>query len=220
MKNRYRAIALTYVCAMLPMALAQVTVSGVVIDSSGLAAPNASIQAMPRNEGNSGTIGSLGKWVAADAGGRFSLTLPPGRYKIAAKDEADGYPDPVFALCADPGAGFPTIMAGQTDLPDVKVVLGAQGGILEGQVIDRGARSPVVNAKITISDAHNPLAYVEVFTDRKGRFHFTVPSKPVTVSVAAAGYGAAQVFGGAQLTLAGGEHRNVVAEIDRRTGSP
>ena len=197
--------------------LAQSTVNGVVIDITGSEVPNASIQAMSRNADDSGTVGSLlGGWIQADSHGRFSVSLPPGRYKIVGKAEADGYPNPVFALCADLEAQFPTISLGRANISGVRVVLGGKGGILEGEVHDKARRLPIQKTKITLTDAQNAKAYVEIFTNDEGRFQFTVPSKAIVISAIATGYHSTQFNEGKALTLSGNEHRTVVVELNRR----
>ena len=154
---------------------------------------------MPRNEKDEGTVGSLSRWIQADAHGKFSVSLQPGRYKIAGKAEADGYPNPVFAMCGDPKADFPTVSVGQSAVSGVRVKLGAKGGSLEGSVHDKATRLPIQKAKVRISDARDTSAYVEIFTNSDGSFHFTVPSKAVVIYATAAGYNQTQINGGQSL---------------------
>ena len=171
---------------------------------------------MPRNEKDEGTVGSLSRWIQADAHGKFSVSLQPGRYKIAGKAEADGYPNPVFAMCGDPKADFPTVSVGQSAVSGVRVKLGAKGGSLEGSVHDKATRLPIQKAKVRISDARDTSAYVEIFTNSDGSFHFTVPSKAVVIYATAAGYNQTQINGGQELTLSGNEHRTISVELSRQ----
>ena len=196
---------------------AERVVSGIVIDSAGFEVANASVQAMPRKEEkNGGTVGSL-SWMKTDSHGRFSLRLSSGRYKIVAKDEADGYPDPVFMLSADPTDRFPEISVQEEDISGVRVMLGMRGGVLEGDLRDQETQNPIPQGKVVIRDARNAEAYVEVFPDKLGgQFQFTVPNKPVLVSATAPGYATTYFGNREEVTLSGGEHRHITIELTRR----
>lgn len=188
-------------------------VRGVVFDPTGTPVPGALVRALPRPgewEGN-GIVGSFKEtWVETNAQGEFSLDLAPGKYRIQAKDEAHGYPNPVFALCSDPSADFPIVAVGSSGLSNVRVVLGNQGGILAGQVYDRIRLQLIAHAKIRISDTYDPKSYVEIFTDQRGGFQFTVPNKSLTVSTTASGDLSAQIVSGAALTVAPGKLRTLL----------
>jgi len=196
----------------------QAKVSGIVRDASGNAVAHAHVEAIPvaAKSGN-GTVGSFpSPWIAADSAGGFSLSLAPGRYRIRAKDEADGYPDPSFGVNIDPKVNFPEIAVGNKETTNVDVVLGRQGGILGGEVRDVQDHKPLAGAKIRIQDARNADAYVEIFSDRDGRFGYAVPNKPIRVSITAPGYKAVVVENGTTLTLSSGEHREVDIELEHQ----
>lgn len=196
---------------------AEVTVSGTITDSTGSEVAHALVQALPR--GGNAQGGSVGNrpspWIQGDSHGRFKIRLSSGSYKIHAKDDVDGFPDPVYLLNSDSTATFPEITVGQNDISDVRVLLGKRGGILVGELIDQDSRGPVPHGKVTITDARNASAYVEVFADDNGRFEFPVPSKPLLLSAAAAGYKTASFGGGTEQTLSGGERREIVLELKR-----
>jgi Carboxypeptidase regulatory-like domain len=203
---------LTYVVAFFfglgPSALrAQCVVTGTVTDRQGIRAAHALLDALPLPTDSEAT-GVAGDrpnpWIAADDQGIFSMNLPPGRYRIRAKDEANGYPDPTFMLSSDSTAKFPEVLLRRGDEEKVQVVLGLRGGILDGEVRDSNSGLPILRAKVAIRDKINPSAYVEVFSDAKGHFQFTVPAKPVSVSVTATGYESAPAE---EITLSGGQHR-------------
>jgi len=212
---RMVAMALAIISSNSSGAVETPSVSGVVVDSAGVEVAHALIEAMPRpSDGGSGIVGDRpNPWIQADGHGRFGLTLPAGRYKIRAKDEAGGYPDPVYLLNTDQTANFPEISVGQADISDVRVVLGKRGGVLSGKLLDHSSRAPIFKGKITISDARNPDAYVEVFADAQGNFQFAVPAKPIIVSATAAGY---KTSGGTELTLSGGERRVISLELQHQ----
>ena len=162
-------------------AMAETRVSGAVRDASGNLIAHAYVEAIPVIAKNSGgTVGNFpNSWVAADSSGNFSLDLAPGRYRIRAKDEADGYPDASFWVNVDAKAKFPEIVVGDKEIGGIEVVLGMQGGILAGELRDAQTHKPLASAKIRIQDARNSDAYVEVFTNRDGYFQYAVPSKPL-----------------------------------------
>lgn len=186
------------------------TVMGKVADARGLPIAGASVTAIPVDD--QGSAGDLG-WMRTDGKGVFRIMLRPGHYIVRAKNEEDGYPDPSFLLSSDPNARFPRIWVDQTDVSGLVVTLGARGGIVQGELRDEVTGQAIPKGKVTISDARNPEAFVEVFADRNGHFHFTVPSKPVKVSATAAGYTAGYADNGRELMLSGGERRTVELEL-------
>jgi hypothetical protein len=187
-------------------------VSGLVVTQDGSQVPNASVQAVPI--GGRGTVGNQ-SWVAADKEGRFAILIKPGRYQIRAKAEDGGYPDPNFLFSADASAAFPSVEVSEHGIDDVRVVLGSKGALLEGEVRDEHSGRPLQKAKVTISDANEPHAFVEVFTNDMGQFHFVVLAKPIVITAAAVGYTSPNVKDGERVTLSPGERRRVVIRLDQ-----
>jgi hypothetical protein len=199
--------------------LAQGMVSGTVRDTSGNVLAHALVEAVPltaKKANSTGTVGNTpNPWIPVNGSGGFNLRLPPGQYRIKAKDESDGYPDPSFWLNIDPSAKFPEINVSNQDASDIVVILGKRGAILTGELLDAQSQDPVVGAKIRIQDARNRDAYVEVFTDRAGHFQYTVPSKPILISVFARGYKPVVFNNGSEVTLSSGERRQVDLNLER-----
>jgi len=193
----------------------EATVSGTVTDSTGSESAHALVQAMLRTKSESGGIvgDHPNPWIEADDHGRFRINLPPGRYKFLAKNEIDGYPDPIFLLNSDETATFPEVTVSQKHLSGVRVTLGRRGGVLEGELIDQRSREPIPRCKIMIRDARNPDAYVEVFADQAGRFRFAIPSKPGLISATAPGYKTTKIAK-SELMLSGGEHRSIGLRLE------
>jgi carboxypeptidase family protein len=202
---------LVYACASGGDTIVTQAVSGVVVSSDGSTPSNVVVQAVP--VGGIGTAGTR-TWVSTDKQGRFEILLKPGRYQIRAKAESEGYPDPSFLLSADANATFPNVVVDAHRISDVRVVLGSRGATLEGEVRDQRTGRPLGKAKITISDADHPQAYVEVFTNDSGRFHFTVPAKPLVIRATASGYNSATLDSGRRLTLSSGERRELDIELE------
>lgn len=213
------------VCALLfavlgttsSVAAAATSVKGTVRDAEGNLLTHAYVEARPVTSKNAiGTVvgNTPNPWIAADSSGHFELSLPAGRYRIRAKDEIDGYPDPSFWLNMDRERKFPEIIVGDQTIEDVEVILGSRGAILSGEVQDAQTHKLLADAKIRIQDAKNSDAYVEIFTDRNGHFRYTVPSKPILISAAALGYTSTAFEGGAEVTLSPGEHRELELQLE------
>lgn len=219
--NNYIPIRRLFACALCLVYSANVgaavrSVQGTVVDADGHPVSHAYVEARPvLSKFSTGTVvGSApNPWIAADQSGHFELQLAPGRYRMRAKDEVDGFPDPSFWLNLDPKARFPEISVDSEDLAGVEVVLGSRGGIIYGSVQDAETHTPVPEAKVRLQDARNPQAFIDIFTDRAGQFQYTVPSKPIVISVTAAGYKPATAQMGAEVTLAPGERRQIDIEL-------
>jgi hypothetical protein len=211
-------------CLLLALAIAssaipssgQRTVTGVVIDVGGLPVENASVEAVPTGDGNNGAVADSHHWIKADNHGHFALPLAPGRYRIVAKRESEGYPDPTFVFNRDRSAVFPEVAVENSDISGVCVQFGSRGGFLYGTLRSQRDRSPVPHATVTISDAHNKGAYVQLFTDSRGQFKLAIPSKPVVVTAAAPGHTGGSFGNGQELTLLPGEYVSLVIELDQR----
>jgi hypothetical protein len=74
---------------------------------------------------------------------------------------------------------FPIITVDDREVSDVRVKLGAKGGILEGTLVDRMTGSPIEKGKVIIADARSPAIFMEVFANKEGRFQFVVPKHSV-----------------------------------------
>ena len=188
-------------------AAGQPAIAGVVLDHQGSPVPNSFVEAFPIRSG--GFVGDL-LWTRVDEHGKFRLNVHEGRYEIRAKHESEGYPDPNALLSADATAVFPEVDVSTQEISGIVVKLGLRGGMLEGAVLDKATQSALPKAKVTIRDARDPRAFVEVFTDETGHFQFTVPRKPLRVSASAHGYRASDPEA---VTLSAGEHRSVVLEL-------
>lgn len=185
-------------------------VRGVVTNDAGTKMEGACVSALQVTA--SGGAGNL-PCQRTGRDGEFTLRLPPGKYVIRAKHEAEGYPDPSFLFSSDPRANFPEVVVERSDVTGVRVILAARGGVLEGTVLDGATRLPIAGAKITISDPHASGAYVEVFSTKSGHFQFTVPNKLVSVTATSPGYMASQ---SEELLLSSGQHQSIEFELNKR----
>jgi hypothetical protein len=108
------------------------------------------------------------------------------------------------------------VSVNQSDVSDVRVVLGARGGVLKGELLDDITGQPIPKGKVTISDARKRGAFVEVSTGRTGHFRFAVPSKPVQIQATAPGYAVTNYQSGAEVILSGGEEREITILLHRK----
>jgi hypothetical protein len=160
------------------------------------------VEAFPIGKaGSAGGIAGTVSWVRTGKDGGFRLTLRSGRYEIRAKDEKNGFPDPNFLLSSDPRARFPEIWVNDADVSGVRVTLGTKGGIIDDVPRDEGTGQIISEGKVTISDARNPEAFVEVPVDKAGHFEFTVPRKPILIFATAPRYSTTYFGNKEELTL-------------------
>jgi len=190
-------------------------VSGVVLNAKGAGVTSARVS--PVLVSSEGSIGST-TWVAVNDHAEFELHLKPGRYVIRAKDEAHGYPDPSFLLTRDEKARFPAVVVGESDISGVTVRMGAPGALISGSVVDETTGSPIPAATVTIRDARNAGAFVELTANNEGRFAFAVPSKPIVVHAVARGYTSVDYDRGAEFHPSAGEKMEITLSMKRDLG--
>jgi 5-hydroxyisourate hydrolase-like protein (transthyretin family) len=190
-------------------------VGGTIQDALGRPLPHAYVTVIRHGKGTRESVSDLhNRWAAANDKGEFQLNLSPGQYKIRAKAEADGYPDPTFWLNTDPLVKFPTISVGESSIRGLQVTLLTRDGILDCSVVDKLSGNPLAGAKVRLLDPKNSYAFVEVFTDQNGHFQFTVVSKPIVVSAAASGHKQMTFRSGEHVIISPGEHRLIEFELD------
>jgi len=188
------------------------SVTGIVTASDGSKVSTASVEAILI--ASKGSIGHL-NWTPTDVEGRFHFSLEPGRYIIRAKDEADCFPDPNLLFSIDPRAKFPEVLVEQSDIAGLHVTLGTPGGVVNGELLDNVTQNPIAKGEITISDAKDPRAFVELYSDEAGHFRFVVPPRPLAISAVAPGYDKARIGEGAALNLSNCEGKKIVIGIKR-----
>ncbi len=153
--------------------LAQLGIAGRVTDADG-AAVRAQVTAVPEGAAPS----PIPRFAHSDASGAYSLTLPPGRYAVAAT--AEGY-------VADHRPGVEVSEA--SGVVPLDFVL-RKGTTLRGRVLDPLGQ-PVGGAIVyaSPSGAANPAATAGTQTDLRGEFELRVPPEgPLDVHVLAGGW--------------------------------
>jgi hypothetical protein len=202
MRPRLETVAIAgfffaFLCATKFQAAEGAVVNGLVVTSNGQEVPSAQVTAIPVT--SSGQVGHL-SWTNTNGHAQFHLVLKPGHYQIRAKAEADGYPDPNALFSVDRSAQFPTISVAQSDISGVRIILGAKGGILIAEIRDRQFSRCNAQSKVILRDVRNPDGFVELTSDGQGRFQFTVPNKPFTISATAPEYQAVRFMDGKRTT--------------------
>lgn len=84
-----------------------------------------------------------------------------------------------------------------------------------GRMVDAQTHGLISGAKIRLQDAQNSYSFVEVFTNGKGEFQYTVLSKPLVISASAPGYRNLEFEGGSEQSLSSGEHRSIEIDLER-----
>jgi Carboxypeptidase regulatory-like domain len=196
---------------------AQPVISGSVLDGKGVPLADCVVEAIPMNTNPSAkTTITSGPPLLTTTGadGRFKINVAAGRYRIAAKNEPMGYPDPTYLVNSDPSGSFPFVTAEQ-DVSGVVVKLGTQGGVITGEVKSSDTNSPIPRAKITVRDLRNG-SFAEYFADDQGRFSFAIPARPVLISADAPGYSRSVYQNGSGVSLSGGDKRTITLTLLRR----
>lgn len=162
-------------------------ISGRVLDDSGSPVENARTQVLAG--------GSVIRQSLTDAEGRFSTSVPPGRYSVRA--EREGFAP--FQL-----DGFEVASSEQAEVPDL--VLEAVAGFVSGRVLNE-AGQPVQLATVTAQAAGGSQQFS---TDAEGNFDFTLAAGAWTLEAAKEGF-----LGGlpVQIQVARGQRQSNVTVV-------
>ncbi|HSD20483.1 MAG TPA: carboxypeptidase-like regulatory domain-containing protein [Anaeromyxobacter sp.] len=124
-------------------------ISGVVRTGAGLPAAGAIVHGASRDHDASAT---------ADAGGRFTLAVPGGSYRLAAASGAGAG-----------GAGPVTVQAGATT-DGVELVLGPPAAV-EGVVVEQRSGRPVFGAEVALFPHDGGALVARALAGEDGRYH-------------------------------------------------
>lgn len=162
-------------------------ISGRVLDDSGSPVENARTKVL--------SAGSLIRQSLTDAEGRYSTSIPPGRYSVRAEREG-------FApIQLD---GVEVASSEQAEVPDL--ILEAVAGFVSGRVLNE-AGQPVQLATVTAQSAGGTQQFS---TDAEGNFDFTLAAGAWTLEAAKEGF-----LGGlpVQVQVARGERQSNVTVV-------
>lgn len=144
----------------LTIRLVGVTVTGIVVNHTGTPVAAAVVETMPPMAMRAETVAVTG------AHGRFRIRALRPAFLIGARAEGLGSSDNQLVMSGDPAT-------------DLKLVLAATGGVVEGLVVGVdgvGALQPVANAVVQVGEqpeigrTRNPPFAAVVRTDSEGRF--------------------------------------------------
>src|SRR5207248_838642 len=117
-------------------------------------------------------------FTKTDATGSYTLSLPPGTFKLAAYDDALQYAAAFFDDAASFDAGMPlTIEAPQSVTANLRLPIAAA---IRGLVTDRDTAAPVANARATAYAGDGSVAGAAL-AGVDGRFAFAV--RPASLRV-------------------------------------
>jgi hypothetical protein len=151
--------------------------SGTVIDQTGAPVAGAIVYAVDQ-----GLADAIPPSTKTDGNGAFDFhrSLDLGAYKVYARKDADGYPDPFDSFYSDPEAEAPRIELSQAHpAASVAVKLGPKAATVAGRVVDANTGT-AVKARLAFVDADGHGHSVSV----DGDYRIQVPpGKNVTLMV-------------------------------------
>lgn len=156
------------------------TISGIVLDDSGLPLAGASVEAEPE-----GILVRARAPVVTDKLGQFTITkLPLKTYKIYVSKPSEFYPDMGFAFYSRSVTNV--VLQGNTQNVELVIRLGPRAGRISGQTVDRLTGSPIP-ATFRMSRKDDTKAWYAV--SQPADFQLLLPTDTaVTLQVEARGY--------------------------------
>jgi len=156
-------------------------IKGIVTDGDGSPVSDATVYAVPQGL----MLDEITpRSVQTDRNGKFDFRgrFPFEAYKLYARKDEDGHPDPLDRFYADSKADVPRVDL-TADHPSavVAVKLGAKAGVLEGRVID-AETGAVLKARLGFLDGQGNGGGVD--SDAEGKFRALLPpGKELTLVV-------------------------------------
>src|SRR5436309_7246404 len=121
-------------------------IAGRVLNPEGQPVSQATVVAEPE-----GFITGLMPSANTDEKGRFSIKgLMPGRYKVYASKESDGYPEPISTFYMGNSVKVQEIAVSEEQTAEVVVHLAAKAGKIIGKIVDATTAEPVIDARIIL----------------------------------------------------------------------
>jgi hypothetical protein len=156
-------------------------IKGTVTDEDGSPVPDATVYAVPQGLVlDDITLRS----VQTDRNGRFDFRggFAWEAYKLYARKDADGYPNPLDRFYADSKADAPQVdLTANHPSAAVAVNLGEKAGVVEGRVID-AETGAVLKARLSFLDGQGNGRGVD--SDSEGKFRALLPpGKELTLVV-------------------------------------
>jgi hypothetical protein len=163
-------------------------IEGTVVDNNGQPISGSIVYAA-KTDFVTGTI----PVALTDKLGKFTLkSLPPGIYKLSAKKEDDGYPDPESAFhYGRLPANLLQVTVNENQITqNVIVKTGTRMGVLTINVVNATTKQPIKSSKVTLRRLDNTeFLYITGAYDADGaNKKIPVPSVPFTVEVSTPSY--------------------------------
>jgi hypothetical protein len=156
-------------------------IKGVVTDQNGVPVSEATVYAVPQGL----VLDDIAlRSVETDSDGKFDFRgrLELESYKLYARKDEDGYPDPLDRFYADSKVNAPRVdLTRDRPSATVTVKLGEKAGVLEGRVID-AETGAVLNAGVYFLDGQGNGQHAD--SNAEGRFRALLPpGKELTLVV-------------------------------------
>lgn len=160
------------------------TITGRVLNPEGQTVSQATVVAEPER-----FISGIMPFCITNKKGRFSIKgLMPGRYKVYASKEEDGYPLPISTFHMGNSVKVQEIAVSEEQATEVVIHLANKVGKLTGRIVDETTAEPVIDARITLRRVDNPNFFLMTAPNERGSFKILVPSDAFTIEISAPNY--------------------------------
>ena len=160
------------------------SIQGHVLDEHDKPVPFADVTVQSTDKGTSEILPS----VTSNAEGEFFIRrVPVGKTFVFASKTADGYPDTMIGPFSQGVNVIPEVFVQQDKTTSGVIVHLSKGAVLSGLIANEN-RQPILGARISISRDDNPRLLLSTRADTKGKFQFTIPSKPFNLQISEPGY--------------------------------
>jgi hypothetical protein len=162
-----------------------ILIHGHVVNSAGQGVSGLRVEVIPENL----NISLVPSTVTDGTGGYTIASQVPGRLRILAFKESDGYPNTLGLVFTTGNEHFPFIDAtyGQV-LNNVDIVLPPPDGVIQGIVRNAKTGSIVDQARITLNWVEKPEVTYSSYLKSDGTFLFALPLRPIAIEIAAPGF--------------------------------
>ena len=162
-----------------------ILIHGHVVNSAGQGISGVRVEVIPENL----NISLVPSTITDDTGGYTIASQIPGRLRLLAFKEGDGYPDTLGLVFTTGDQHFPLIDAtyGQV-LDNVDIVLPPPDGVIQGIVRNAKTGSIAAQARITMNWVEKPEVMYSSYLKSDGTFLFALPSRPIAIEITAPGF--------------------------------
>ena len=166
--------------------VAAVVLHGHVYTTTGQPVAGAAVDILPLDI----SVGTSLPGATTDIWGYHTMQIPPiGHVRVSAHRESEGFPDTRFAIFTSKEQKT-LVVDLSADKPDVEanLRLPPPSCVVDGSVIDKFTKKPIMQARITIRKSLIPAAMISASVSPEGKFSYPLPAEPVEVEITALGY--------------------------------